>query len=73
MTCDRMRPAISGTEAQKGAFIMTDCFSLWVDLPNKLISPVEIIGFSKYVYDSKEALERVQKLLFADGFRFFAA
>ena len=73
MTCDKMRPANSGTEAQKGAFFMTDCFSLWVDLSNKLISPVEISGFSKYVYVSQEALDRVQKLLFADGFRFFAA
>ena len=73
MTCGKMRPANSGTEARKGVIFMTDCFSLWVDLPNKLISPVEIAGFSKYVYDSQEALERVQKLLFADGYRICAA
>ena len=52
---------------------MTDCYSLWVDLPNKLLSLVEIAGYSKFVYDSQEALERVNKLLFADGFRFCAA
>ena len=59
--------------ARKGADTMTDCYSLWVDLPNKLISLVEIAGYSKFVYESQEALERVKKLLFADGFRFCAA
>ena len=52
---------------------MTDCYKLWVDLPNKLISPVEISGFSEFVYDSKEALERVVKMLSADGYRISAA
>ena len=52
---------------------MTDCYNLWVDLPNKLISPIEISGFSKFVYESQEALERVKKLLFADGYRLCAA
>ena len=59
--------------ARKGAYIMTDCYSIWVDLPNKLLSLVEIAGYSKFVYDSQEALERVKKLLFADGYRFCAA
>lgn len=64
----------SGTGAQKGAvFHMTDCYKLWVDLPNKLISPVEISGFSEFVYESKEALERVVKMLSADGYRISAA
>ena len=52
---------------------MTDCYDLWVDLPNKLISPVEVSGFSRFVYESQEALERVLKLLFADGYRMTAA
>ena len=52
---------------------MTDCYSLWVDLPNKLISLVEKAGYSKFVYESQEALERVKKLLFADGYRYCAA
>lgn len=52
---------------------MTDCFSLWVDLPNKLISLVEVAGYSKFVYESQEALERVKKMLFADGYRVCAA
>ncbi len=52
---------------------MTDYYSLWVDLPNKLISPVEVSGFSKFAYESQEALERVIKLLFADGYRLRAA
>lgn len=52
---------------------MTDCYSLWVDLPNKLISPTEVSGFSKFVYESQEALERVVKMLSADGFRIRAA
>ena len=59
--------------ARKGAYTMTDCYSLWVDLPNKLISLVEIAGYSKFVYESQGALERVKKLLFADGYRFCAA
>ena len=52
---------------------MTDDYSLWVDLPNKLISLLEITGFSKFVYESQEALDRVKKLLYADGYRFCAA
>lgn len=51
---------------------MTDCFALWVDLPNKLISPVEVSGFSRFVYESEEALERVIKMLSADGYRMSA-
>ncbi len=52
---------------------MTDCYDLWVDLPNKLISPVEVSGFSRFVYESQEALDRVVKMLFADGYRMNAA
>lgn len=52
---------------------MKDCYSIWVDMPNKLISEVEIFGFSQFVYESQEALERVIKMLFADGYRMSAA
>jgi len=58
---------------RKEQWHMTDYYSLWVDLPNKLISPVEVSGFSKFAYESQEALDRVMKLLFADGYRLRAA
>ena len=48
---------------------MNGGYSLWVDLQNKLISLVEITGFRQFVYETKEALDRVMKLLFADGYR----
>lgn len=71
---DKIEPAaLRHRGRRKEQWHMTDCYSLWVDLPNKLISPVEVSGFSKFAYESQEALERVIKLLFADGYRLRAA
>lgn len=52
---------------------MNSCYSLWVDLQNKLISLVEVTGFKRFVYETREALDRVMKLLVADGYRLQAA
>lgn len=48
---------------------MNSTYSLWVDLQNKLISLVEVSGFKQFVYETSEALERVLKLLRADGYQ----
>lgn len=48
---------------------MNDTYSLWVDLQNKLISLVEVSGFKQFVYETKEAMDRVLKMLRADGYR----
>lgn len=68
-----MLPHSGSGGRRKEQWNMTDYYSLWVDLPNKLISPVEVSGFSKFAYESQEALDRVMKLLFADGYRLRAA
>ena len=44
-------------------------YTLWVDLQNKLLSLVELEGFTRYVYDTEASLQKVLKLLAADGFR----
>ena len=44
-------------------------YTLWVDLQNKLLSLVELDGFTRYVYDTEASLQKVLKLLAADGFR----
>ena len=48
---------------------MNGTYSLWVDLQNKLISMVEVTGFKPFAYETKEAMDRVLKLLHADGYR----
>lgn len=44
-------------------------YALWVDLQNKLLSLVELEGFTRYVYETEASLQKVLKLLAADGFR----
>lgn len=44
-------------------------YTLWVDLQNKHLSLTKQTGFSKYVYESEAGLQRVLKLLAADGYR----
>lgn len=46
-------------------------YALWVDLQNKLLSLVELDGFTRYVYDTEAGLQKVLKLLAADGFRMY--
>ena len=43
--------------------------TLWVNLESKLISLTETDGFIKYVYETELGLQRVLKLLKADGYR----
>ena len=44
-------------------------YALWVNLQNKQLSLVETDGFTRYVYDTEACLQKVLKLLTADGFR----
>ena len=46
-------------------------YTLWVNLEQKAISLTELDGFTKYVYDSEAGLNRVLKMLAADGFRMY--
>lgn len=45
--------------------------TLWVNLENKVISLTELEGFTKYVYETELGLQRVLKLLTADGYRMY--
>ena len=47
-------------------------YILWVDLQSKHLSLTERHGFSKYTYDTEAGLQRVVKLLTADGYRMAA-
>ncbi|MBQ6798383.1 MAG: hypothetical protein IJP11_04015 [Oscillospiraceae bacterium] len=46
-------------------------YPLWVDLQNKQLSLEEQDGFTRYVYDTEACLQKVLKLLAADGFRMY--
>lgn len=48
---------------------MQTSYCIWVDLQHKLISLVETAGFTRFLYDSQAALEKVLRLLRADGYR----
>jgi len=44
-------------------------YALWVNLQQKQLSLVEQEGFTCYAYDNEISLQKVLKLLTADGYR----